>query len=1114
MTTSKNRSKNKKLKLYKNIEGGDSAARSDGVGRLKINQSYLADRIQYTYSKIFDADQAPSLFGDQTDSPLFILKSSNTGNTVGIREAYKDIMGSTLVVKDQKTNSSSFGSTTTTTSSEKTIGSMIPIRYFGELYDNYISGDFTRAVKYEYKAASMGNQIVSGISKMFSWIGLGKPSKKRKTGAGKLSDMMNPGMGTYESTYDEFKEKTDFNAREAILLMKQFDVFMDYINEVGKEYRQEILKFIKKNINRVYSVGEDIDFNQEVTETEDTNAGSQFLSKVSGAMGFTTTPAMLQTYNKKSQSLYGDVLPPEKMTGLTQEQMTIYKKYYDQKIKDVNNTIYNSIRSQVTNDPNNPSLIIPSPFWFGGDIVKVTNDLDIRTTLPQSLYTETLALQKAFENEVFNNKTGILIRYLQTRLADLFQQFKAEGQYIDEVTDAANNFGSKGPSAAPGWGPGAIPGTTESEDTKRLQKEYERQIKEDVTLHLTEKTFNPEQLDKSTLVKQSTVKGIKYVLIKTKDIVPTGGKNQYQEWLTIFVKSEEYPEFVTAMRGNDKNSFGLSQKDINDNILKTIENELNPGLDMKTLQASKTFYNADVFEDEDPDSVNYDLIQELRKQEDEYNKVIADLKAPFEVAQAERKKQNEASLKALKDKIGPAETDMYKELDKGMAKNRQNRIDKKNDKMKADIAEQEAEDEDSALASLTNYKSCTGIPKRKPVPERIYQDVNLQDIIKKSGKTLSGGKKHNSIAHQVYLFNKRFIGDFSGEGPHIKYNSARKKGGATDSVNKQTVELDPSLGVQGITSNYIDFSALQKEVDDMNMATDVLNVADSFVGFIPVVGDFLSAGISIANLVMADEIAKKQKEMEEKQKENERLLDSFYSWKNNMQEQVVLTLSTQENPEIFVKMKKSALDSFRTLDPENPPTKREIAAYSKQIDDERNNIITGRQNITDQITQNSTDILGVIADTLEEQDNAKTALIDEGFKERKAVIDEYTTKLKDYIKKFIDEQKTLAAEDKKAQEQENQINDIIEDKKDELNEEAKTISQLKGYSGCSGDVKSNEEMRDEALQELKEKQKKQEEALAQGTAPKEGLGKIYKKYNKNSIANQIYLLNSRFIKTF
>lgn len=1094
MTTSKNRSKNKELKLYKNIEGGD-------VGRLKINQDYLVDRIQYTYSKIFDADQAASIFGDQTNSPLYILKSSNTGNTIGIREAYKDIMGSTLSIKGKKSGLAGFSA-----NSEQTVSSMIPIRYFGELYDNYISGDFTRAVKYEYKAASMGDQITSGLSKMASFLGLGRPSKKRKTGAGKLSDMA-PGMGTYESTYDEFKEKTDFNAREAILLMKQFDVFMDYINEVGKEYRQEILKFIKKNINRVYSVGEDIDFNQEVTETEDTNnIGSQFMSKLSGMMGLKSTPAMLQTYNKKSQSFYGDILPPEKMTELTQEQMTIYKKQYDQKIKDVNNTIYNSIRSQVTNDPNNPSLIIPSPFWFGGDIVKVTNDLDIRTTLPQSLYTETLALQQAFEKEVFNNKTDIFINYLRTRLADLFEQFKAEGEYINEITDAANNLGPRELGSV--VGPfGAISGMDESEDTKRLQKEYERQIKEDVTLHLTEKTFNPEQLDKSTMIKQRTEKGIKYVLIKTKDIVPTGGKSKYQEWLTIFVKSEEYPEFVTAMRGNNKDSYN--------NMLKTIENELNPELDMKTLQASKTFYNADVFEDEDPDSINYDLIQELRKQEDEYNKVIADLKAPFEAAQAEQKKKNEASLKALKDKIGPAETDMYKELDKGMAKNRQNRIDKKNDKIKADIAEQEAEDEDSALASLKNYKSCTGIPKRKPVPERIYQDVNLQDIIKKSGKTLlSGGKKHNSIAHQVYLLNKRFIGDFSGEGPHIKYNSARKKGGATDSVNKQTVELDPSLGVQGITTNYIDYSALQKEVDDMNMASDILNFADNFVGFIPVVGDFLSAGITIANLVMADEIAKKEKEMEEKQKENERLLDSFYSWKNNMQEQVVLTLSTQENPEIFAKMKKSALDSFRTMDPQNPPTKREIAAYSKQIDDERNNIITGRQNITDQITQNSTDILGVIADTLEEQDNAKTALIEEGFKERKAVIDEYTTKLKDYIKKFIDEQKILDDEDKKAQEQENQINDIIEDKKDELNEEAKTISQLKGYSGCSSDVKSNEELRDEALQELKEKQKKQEEAVAQGTAPKEGLGKIYKKYNKNSIANQIYLLNSRFIKTF
>jgi hypothetical protein len=799
--------------------------------------------------------------------------------------------------------------------------------------------------------------------------------------------------------------------------------------------------------------------------------------------------------NKKTSSFYGDEPPP------AEDADAATKNAYNAKIKSVNTAIYNTIRNQQTDNPNNPSLIIPSPFWFFGDIVKVTGDLDVRTTLPQSLYTETLAVQKQFERDVFGKKTRTLLDYLRLRLKDLYADYKAQGEYIDEVMDASQGIAERAEAEAE-TAEGIIPGP--GSDTQRLKAEYDRQIADDTTLHLTEKTFNEETMDKR-LVTKKTEKGIKYVLIKTKDIKATGNKSAYQEWLTIFVRSEEYADFIKGIRST------TAAKRRDDLALEEVEKILNPTINIDELARTKSFYNADVFESEDPDSINYDLIQQLREQEESFNKTIADLKTPFEAEQAEQRKKNEESLAALKAKIGPTEEKMYKELDAAMATNRQNRIDRKNEDIKTKLAEETIEEEEGALASLKNYKNCSGAPPREPPPQRIYQDVNIQDIIKKSGKELLGGKKRMSIAQQVYLLNKRFIGDYSDEGPNIKYNSAKKEGGATDRTDTRTYTVDPSLGIQGSTFNYIDYSELEKEIADMQLATDLLGFADNFAGFIPVVGDALSAGITIANMVMAGEIAKKEREIEEKQKENERVLDSFFAWKDNMQEQMVLTLSTQEDPTIYAKLKKIALDVFRTIDPNNPPNAREVRMYSSRIDSERNNILATRKSITDQMTENSSDILDVIGDTLDEQDNARTALIDEGFKARKKIVDEFTTKLKDYVKKFIEEQLQLAKQDGISDRQAAEVADIVDKKQDELEDEAEDIAQLKGYTSCKTNVKSQEQMEEDALNELKAKAKQQEEDIAQGKITMQGLGKRYK---KNSIANQVYMLNARFINSF
>jgi ABC-type lipopolysaccharide export system ATPase subunit len=455
---------------------------------------------------------------------------------------------------------------------------------------------------------------------------------------------------------------------------------------------------------------------------------------------------------------------------------------------------------------------------------------------------------------------------------------------------------------------------------------------------------------------------------------------------------------------------------------------------------------------------------------------------------------------------------MYAELKKAMATNSQNRVDRKNEDIRVKLDEKLIDEEDSALASLKNFKDCSSGPPRQVTPARIFQDVNIQDIIKKSSnELLAGGRKRMSIAQQVYLINKRHIGDYSDEGPNIKYNSARKKGGATDGVNRHTTNIDSRLGIQDATTNYIDYSQLEKEINDMDLAITILDLADNVVGMIPFVGDALSAGITIANLVMAEEIKKKEREIEEKRKENERLLDSFYVFKENMQNQMVLTLSTQADPKIYKKLKQAAIKAFMNVDPNNTPTPREVKMYSNRLDEERNNVINSRKAITDQMTENSTEILDVVGNTLEEQDNEKSALINQGFQARKAIVTEFVKKLKEFVKDFIEEQKGLDKQDELADRQAAEVADIVDKKQEELDDEAEDIAQLKGYSGCKSNVKSQEQMKEDALNELKAQEKQREEDIAQGKISMQGLGKRYK---KNSIANQVYLLNARFINSF
>jgi hypothetical protein len=996
-----------------------------------IHPRYLNDRIGYTYDVLLPEKVLVNELGDSSKSPFYLSITSEKSDS-----------------KQRLTTPN---------------GELVPINGFAKYYPSYEEGTA---------------MSVTGAFGVQGQAGLLVPES------------------------DEYKVATDPTTRLNTLKVRQFMVFMEYINELARIYKSDILKFIKRNIERRHP----IEYNIDGTGPKALGPAEVFMMITRGEITESQAREMLDPVNIGRPipgGLYGDIpvpsgsvinLPGMRQPTKTPEEIENTKKEnkeYFAKIRQVNNTIYNSIRGQKIDDPKNPSLIIPSIFWFGGaEAIK----LDTRTTLPESLFTELLALQKTFEKEIFNAKVPDILVSFKNNLKKLNDDFTKESELVATVNKA--NAG--------------MPLDDSDKNKQLFEDEYQKQLRDDAKLTVLDTQNQYKDLLPGVSLPaeiKSAYEGSKNVWVsyKVRDIKQGGGKSAFQNWAIIFITSDEYKDFVK--RSNIQVT--------NENILndEAYAQKMNPTIDIKKLAETKSFYNSDVFESEDPDGLNIDLIDKLRIQEEEFNKTIADLKAPFQGEKDEIIAKNQESLVKLREKIGSVSGDMFKKLDDGMAVNKQNRIERQKQETERELKDSTKEDKDSALASLRNYQSCTSAkpPEETEPPERVFQDVNLQDIIAQSGRLLSGGrKKKNSVANQVYLLNKRYVDSNGFESPLVRTNSARKKGGA-----QVTTSVDPSLGVQGITQDELfDTSGLDKQMADMEFATNILDMADMAVGAIPIVGDLFSAGIAIANLVMADEIRKKEAEKEARRIENERLLDSWYKWKDDMIDQLVTTLSGQEDPEIYKKMKEKAIETFRTIDKSNPPGRREVIAFSKTLDAERDVFINQRKAITDQMSQNSEEIVDVIADVLQQQDDERSTLIEEGNAERMKVIDGFTTQLKDYIKKFVEDQGKLDEEEKRADEQAEKVADKIEEKQEELEDDAEDIAGLKGYSACKTSAKSAEQLRAEALQELEDEQDDLEEAQAQGTAPKEGLGKRYKKYNKNSIANQIYLLNMKYIKSF
>ena len=937
---------------------------------------------------------------------------------------------------------------------------------------------------------------------------------------------------------DEYAQNVYLRPREKILNAKKSMAVIDYINQVGSVYRTNILKFIKRNMEKTYPVGEQtisfIDTNIEPGKQigfhhpggDETN----YYGKIPPPEKFEGQELpyyVVNMMNRDNRSESGAVEYGRQKRGNTREEieknleaekkleMDKYKAFYKNKVKSVNTALFNGIRSQVTDNPNNPSLIIPSPIWINGEAIEVEGNIDLKTTLPENYYDELLATQKAFEREIFNSKVEGLKPLLIEKFKTLDDEFKLKSKYIPTIEDAfEGKLGNKTQGSGTksgGFGKQTHVGVGEREraptDPKyenAFRAEYDRQIKNGDSFSILDVTgFNRQGSWNTEAILGSSEAKFSWVTKRARDFTDGEGRTAFENWLISFITSEEYNQFI---RQEHPDTF----KEIDDKE-NEIKEKMNPTVDTKKLGETKTFFNAEVLESEDTDGVNTDLIDKLKKQEEDYNKVIADLKAPFEKEQADQQIKNNEALEALRAKIASVDASTFKQLDEGMAINKQNRVERQKQDAEREIAERTKEDKDGALASLKNYESCATKPV-KETPERVFQDVNLQDVIAQSGRQLAGGrKKNNSIANQVYLLNKRFVDSNGFESPLVRTNSARKKGGATNMSN----EPDPlsELGIQGDTTNYLNTSGLEDEIAWLDAQEQGLGFAEMGVGLIPVVGDLLSAVMTIGGMMVADERAKKEKELEERMKENERRLESWYKWKDDMERQVIQTLSSQEDPNIFKEMKKTAIANYKATTKPSP-SRGQIRTFSLEIDGEREVYINSRKVVTDQIAQNSEEIVDVIADVLQQQDEDRTALLDKGSDERMELIDAFTTRLKDYIKKFTEEQDKLDEEDRKVEEQAQKVADMVEEKQDELEDEAEDIAELKGYSECKTNAKSEEQLRAEALEELEDEQEDLEEAQAQGTVPLQGLGKRYKKYNKNSIANQVYLLNMKYINSF
>jgi hypothetical protein len=717
-------------------------------------------------------------------------------------------------------------------------------------------------------------------------------------------------------------------------------------------------------------------------------------------------------------------------------------------------------------DPEKPTAFFPGILWFGGANIHVTQDLDIQTMVSPMLVDDILVLQHHYETEVFNATVPKYLEYFKKINDSFLTKMNTQTNFIDNINTNVT---------------AAQLDNLTDEDEKKLKAEFDRQMaipgfKLNLLIH------------KDTSAEHTGSRGAAQV--KVADIGGTG-VDKYNNWKRQFIQSYEYKEFIGEVDKNDldaletyKESFASADRG---------------KVDIAKLASEKTFYQGDVFANEDEESLNYDLVTQLRDQEKDYNEKLDALKVTYKNEEDAQKKLVDDGLKTLQGKLAQAKEQTLKDIQAAVQKNKENdEIRKKVEGERQKVASQIQENQD-ALLQLKDYSGCDTQPPLKVPPKAVLQDAKIKDLIKASKDNLTNiisgtGKKPKSIKQWYYELNQRYIGGI---------DESMDNGAKGYDVNAAANEEIGDVGYSGHVGELGD-TKVEDGVAAAGVAIELVSMAlpppADLVGM--VLGSIISL---IGNLCSKA----KQEEIEKAKVERARQIASFASWKQSAEDQVVSFLEGETDNAKFKSALKTAIDQFVARDPSSTPTDGQIARYKKEIIDARKANMDVRQNISDTIADNTKECLREQLDMLKEHNDTMKEINEDAEEARNDFIDGYTADLKTILDEFAGDQEKLNAD----------LLAAVEKNKADMDKLGVVAVAKKQNTVTQADV----------VKDIKAQNAANEEAVAQGatTVPPATVesvvpgtvaaaGKPYKRKNipKNSIANQIYMLNMNYIKSF
>lgn len=793
-----------------------------------------------------------------------------------------------------------------------------------------------------------------------------------------------------DTLWVNYRDKTNTNTDN----YKLFAFVVNYLDELGQQYKQGIEKYIKQM---------EYETNQQMTNNLILDADGQVQYNTDG------TPKM-------------NTFKP------------IHPEYLN--IKKTIPNIYDLFKGALGDSR---SILIPSILWVNYG-VPLSYQKDTPNPIPNGGVDIVLTLQQLFENKVFLLDKASYWEVARLRSDVLSLQLQNEN--------------------------------TLSTNDDKLKVEYERQKSVKASFHIL----------------RDDKKG--YTTYQTINMT-------YDAWKPLFIKSVEFKDFIKKTDTDIKNTYIDT---INTYYAKTghapasLDYDIHQ-VDVQKLAETKDFYAGDVFEDEDVDSVNYDVIRRLKDQETMYNQTLQALRAQYKQSEDDLKKKLDDAFEVFKQKVEDAKVQNFKEIDDAIKTNQENvkKRQQQQEQRKMDAATDIQES--SALAQLSNYQGCNSIQK----PQRTYEvikDVDIQDLLNKQGQQLyaGSGRSKLSLSQQIQLINKLYAQYYDEDGPHIISNSARKVGGDVD-PQAVTTGLDATSAVIGTLA-----AAMPPPID--------------------LVCGLISGFLSLFSLFWGKS---KAEEEEERRKEEERQQNIFEDWKTDTMETTISVLEAEVDEDKFKTRKEEMIQKMLT-DAKYEITQAEIDQLEQSIDDAHEQTMKTRQEVLDTIAQNTKDIVQMNADLIEENQANLSEITAQNNARKKQIIDDYLAEAKARAQDFLNEDQARQLDMEKEKIFNKQVTDKITEKQKMLEDQAQQISQLKGTSECSMNVKSKDEMKKEAIDELKKQQTENDEAIARGekppnpppaTVPTQGSGLVRrKKTNKNSIAQQMYLLNKRYIETF